>query len=209
MKQHPVLYHYWRSSSSWRVRWAMKLKKFEAEMVAVSLLDGESESEAHMKRNPLGYVPVLVLPDHTLIESVAIVEWLEETLPTPSLFPGDPYQRAHIRALVEIVNAGIQPIQNLTVLERHSSDEKEKKEWSQHFIRRGLDAYEKLCSPTAGRFSVGDHITAADLFLIPQCANAKRFDIPLSEFPLLEKIFEAAMATPEAKATAPDAYKPE
>src|SRR4051794_36445226 len=98
-----TLYHYWRSSSSWRVRWALELKGLKPKMVPVNLLSDEPDSPEHLARHPLGYVPVLSTPRGNLIESVAILEWLEENYPQPSLLPGDSYDRAHIRALVEVI----------------------------------------------------------------------------------------------------------
>lgn len=201
-----TLYHYWRSSSSWRVRWALELKGLKAKMVPVNLLDGESDREPHLSRHPLGYVPVLTVNGRNMIESAAIVEWLEENYPSPRLYPGDSFNRAHIRALVEIINADTQPIQNLNVVDYHSTDAAEKKRWQQHFIRRGLAAFEKISTARAGRFSVGDQITAADLYLVPQCYNAVRFDVALSEFPLIERIYNEAMKTPECHAAAPERY---
>lgn len=203
-----TLYHYWRSSSSWRVRWALELKGLKAQMMHVNLLDGESSREPHLSRHPLGYVPVLNVDGRNLIESVAIIEWLEENHPSPRLYPGDSWQRAHIRALVEVINADTQPIQNLNVVDYHTTDASEKKRWNQHFIRHGLAAYQRLAMPRAGRYSVGDQITAADLYLIPQCYNAMRFDISLSEFPLLERIHAEAMKTAECQASAPERYTP-
>ena len=203
-----TLYHYWRSSSSWRVRWALELKGIAVTMVPVGLLDGEVEREPHLSRNPMGHVPVLQVESRYLIESMAILEWLDEKVPTPSLFPGDSFQRAHIRALCELINSGVQPIQNLSVLDQVSQDPARREQWSQHFIRKGLAAFEKLVAPTAGLSCVGNNITAADLVLIPQCYNAKRNQIDLAEFPLIQRIHDAAMATPACQASAPERFDP-
>lgn len=213
------LYHYWRSSSSWRVRWAFHLKKIECDFVAVDLLTGESETEEHRKRNPLGFVPVLEFldPDRTkvagfsppfLAESFAILEWAEETHPEPSLLPGAPIQRARIRQLAEVINSDTQPLQNLTAQLHHSSDPEEQKRWNRFWNERGLEAYEKLVSETAGKFSVGDTLTLADLFLIPQCYNAKRVDVSLSRYPHVSRIYEAALATESCRSSAPDRFQP-
>jgi maleylacetoacetate isomerase len=140
---------------------------------------------------------------------VAIIEWLEQHLPSPWLYPQNAFDKAHVRALVEIINADTQPIQNLTVMDKYSSDPVKRKEWNRFFIRRGLQAYEMLVKKSAGRFSLGDHVTAADLFLIPQCYNALRFDVSLAEFPTVNRIHDAAMATPECQASHPDRYKPQ
>ncbi len=206
--QNLTLYHYWRSSSSWRVRWALELKGLKAAYVHVDLLNGESESTEHLARNPLGYVPVLDVGGRNLIESVAIIEWLEENSPSPQLYPGDSWQRAHIRSLIEVINADTQPVQNLNVLDHYSQDPAKRKEWNQHFIRRGLEAFQALAAPHAGLFSVGNLPTAADVFLVPQCYNALRFDVDLKEFPLIARVNEWALQTPEALASHPDRYKP-
>jgi maleylacetoacetate isomerase len=203
-----TLYHYWRSSSSWRVRWALELKRVKAKLVAVDLLSGESESANHVNRHPMGYVPVLDVHGRMLIQSVAIIEWLDEIIPGPPLYPGDSFQKAHIRSLVEIINADTQPIQNVSVGEKYSDDPEKRNEWNRHFIRRGLEAYEKHVAKSAGRFSVGDKVTAADLFLIPQCYNADRFKVDLSDLPHVAAIYRTAMQTPEAMASAPDKYQP-
>src|SRR4051812_25232147 len=114
------LYHYWRSSSSWRVRWALTYKSIPFETASVDLLTDETDGQDHLQRNPMGYVPVLELlnpqsPFRYLSESVAIIEWLEEQFPTPKLLPGDPLHRAKIRQLTETINAGTQPLQNPNV----------------------------------------------------------------------------------------------
>jgi maleylacetoacetate isomerase len=196
------LFHYWRSSSSWRVRWALELKGLKAELIHVSLINGESDSEEHLKRNALGYVPVLQVGDNYFTESVAIIEWLDEASPLPKLYPVESLKKLHVRSLCEIVNAGIQPVGKL------SSDESKRKEWSQFFIRRGLAAFQETCKKSAGKFSVGDEITAADLFLIPQLYNAKRVELDLADFSILEKIYENALETAACKASHPDCYEP-
>ena len=210
MNEKLTLFHYWRSSSSWRVRWALKMKKIDGvEYVAVNLLTGESESQTHLKRNPLGFVPVLQVGEKFLVESVAIIEWLEELIPSPSLFPGNSYDRAQIRSLVEIVNAGTQPVQNLTVTDKITDDEEKRGDWNRFFIRRGLGAYQTLAERSAGKFSVGDQVTAADLFLVPQLYNAARNEIDVEkEFPLLHRIQSDAQKTAEYAASNPDAFKP-
>lgn len=206
--ENATLFHYWRSSSSWRVRWALELKQLKCKMIEVNLLNGESESAEHRARNPFGYVPVLKVGDEFLTESVAIIEWLDETVPAPALYPDSALSKAKVRALVEAINAGTQPVQNPNVAAKYSDDEGKRKEWNQFFIRQGLRAYEELIQKTAGKFSFGDHITAADLFLIPQCYNALRFEVALSEFPKIEKIYHTALATKECEASSPEKYQP-
>lgn len=222
MKVPPLrLYHYWRSSSSWRVRWALTLKGVPFEAVAVNLLDDSTDRPEHRARNPLGFVPVLERLDvqHDpespyLAESVAILEWLEEVQPLPSLFapavsPNHAsWMRARARQLAEVINSGTQPLQNLNATEHHSAEPSERKKWMQHWIRNGLAAYERLVLETAGRFSIGNQISYPDLFLVPQCYNALRQDVPLTEFPKLEQIYAAALQDTHCQATHPDRFTP-
>ena len=230
---HFRLYHYWRSSSSWRVRWALALKKIPCEYVSVNLLSDETDGPEQRARNPFGYVPVLQIFDSSdsssldgsatssstsgtskggkpryLTESLAIIEWFEELFTTPPLLSGDSYQKAKIRQLTETINSGTQPLQNPDVAQFHSSDPEQQKKWNLHWIRNGLGAYETLVQETAGKFSVGDALTLADLCLIPQCYNALRQGILLSEFPRIEKIYQASLLTESCKASAPDSFSP-
>lgn len=207
------LYHYWRSSCSWRVRWALDHKGVAAELSHVSLLDGESESAKHRSRNPLGYVPVLERLDladegRFLGDSTAIVGWLDETFPQQTLFGGDAWTRARIRSLAGIISADTQPIQNLNVLHRHSSDPAEQKKWAQEFIHQGLEAFEKTASRVAGRFSVGDALSWADLCLVPQAYNAERFSVPLEPFPTIRRILAASQGLESCKSSHPSRYEP-
>lgn len=215
------LYHYWRSSSSWRVRWGMALKGIVPEYVHVDLLNGESESGAHRTRNPFGFVPALELLDPLsgrgspffLTESLPILEYLEETFPANPLLPRDPIDRALVRSIAEGVNAGIQPLQNLTTqiaLAPDSDPEfaKKRKEWAQLWIRDGFTAIEKLTRSSAGKFCVGDELTLADLCLIPQCYNALRNDIVLEAYPTIARIYAQALLTPSYAASEPDRFKP-
>lgn len=208
MFQSLTLYHYWRSSASWRVRWMLELKKLKVDFIHVELLNGEVDREPHLSRNPMGQVPALIVDNHTLIESMAILEWLEETIPANRLIPGDTWIRAHIRALCEVINSGTQPVQNLPVLDYYSEDPEKRKEWMRFFIHRGLTAYEKLVAAKAGKFSVGDQLTAADVFLVPQCYNAIRNDLSLSEWPTIDRIHSAALATAECQASHPERFQP-
>jgi maleylacetoacetate isomerase len=213
------LYHYWRSTSSWRVRWGLFLKGVTPEYSHVSLLDGESEAPTHRSRNPFGYVPVLERMDAKdakskfLVESIAILEYLEETIPANPLLPNDPLERAYVRALVEAVNAGTQPLQNLSTQlyafpEGTSDADAKRKEWAAHFIRNGMSAFEALVKPRAGKFSLGDSITLADLCLLPQCYAAERNGVAVSDYPTIARIAENARATEGYRASEPDRFKP-
>ena len=208
------LYHYWRSSCSWRVRWALDYKGLKAELQHVSLLDGESEGDAHRSRNPLGYVPVLERLDLTgdarfLADSTAMVNWLEEVYAgLPPLFPGDAWNRARIRSLAGIISSDTQPIQNLNVMHRHSSDAAEQKRWAQDFIHQGLAAVERAAKEVAGDFSVGDQLSWADLCLIPQCYNAERFAVALDSFPTIQRILQNTQRLESCKSSHPSRYEP-
>lgn len=208
------LYHYWRSSSSWRVRFAFAVKGVAYEPFAVHLLNGESESADHLARNPAGFVPVLEftppgqpLPIR-LTESLAILQYLEAMHPEPALLPRDPLDRARAWALAEVVNAGIQPLANIPVFERHSSDPAEQKKWNQHWIRSGLETYEKLAAPHAGRYSVGDELTVADLCLMPQLYNAERFGVPFDDLTTIARVAKNAAMTRGYLESHPDRFKP-
>lgn len=209
------LYHYWRSSSSWRVRWAFSLKGIVCEFVAVNLLENQTETPDHLRRNPMGFVPVLEFLDtptnerhRYLAESTAIIEWAEEIQPQPSLLPGTPWERARIRQLTQIINAGTQPLQNLGVNVLHSSDPIEQKRWNAYWTTQGLTAYEELVRETAGRFSFGDQLTLADLFLVPQCYNAGRQEVSLEAFPTVLRIYENSKTLPSYAESAPERFQP-
>ena len=206
----PRLYHYWRSSSSWRVRWALAHKQIAFESVAVNLLASEQQSETFRQLNPNGYVPALAIDGHLLTESVAIVEYLDETRPERPLRPADPYLRARMRQLVELVNADTQPLQNLNVLHRLGEV---KKEWAQHYIARGLTAFEATLGALraegiGGPFCLGDALTLADAYLVPQLYNARRFEVALEGFPLALAAEAAALATEAGRASGPEAWGP-
>ncbi len=197
----------------------MALKGIQPEFKHVDLLNGESESDAYRKINPFGYVPALeFLGEKTpsrqfLTESVAILEWLEESHPSPALLPRDPISRAKVRALVESINAGTQPLQNLTNLiysvpESAPDFAAKRKELAAHWIRNGFEAYESLAAPSAGKFSFGDEITHADLALIPQCYNALRFDVSLEKYPTILHVYENAIKTEGYAASEPEKFKP-
>ncbi len=213
------LYNYWRSSASWRVRIALNLKGIAYEYDAVSLIadGGRQHTESYRALNPMAQVPTLEFDvggvTHRLTQSIAIIEYLEERFPTPSLLPKDPYLRARARALAEVVNSGIQPLQNLEpqryVREVLNGDAKA---WTEHFIGRGMRALESLASETAGRFLVGDEVTVADVCLVPQMFAARRFGVDPASLPTLARVeaacnelaaFEAAR--PEHQPDAPPA----
>jgi maleylacetoacetate isomerase len=212
------LYHYFRSSCSWRVRWALQIKGIPFTAVAVDLLKGEQQREDYLAKNPMGAVPALTLAEGYLTESIAILEYLDEVHPRPPLLPSDPLARARVRQLVQLIAADTQPVQNIGVL-RHiarlqagpEAQREAQKEWAQHYISRGLGAYEALLQQPGwprGRYSYGDELTMADLCLIPQCYNGRRQGMDLGRWPRVAAIEAAALASPHAQTSHPDAYAP-
>lgn len=200
-----TLYAYWRSSASWRVRIALNLKGVEARIVPVNLLKSEQKGDTHRGRSPLGQVPVLELDDGTqLTQSLAIVQYLDALQPEPPLVPVAALERARAWALAEVVNAGIQPLQNLSVLAAVDAMGGDRKAWGQKVIGDGLHALQSLATPHAGDFLVGDRPTVADLCLVPQLYNARRFGVDLDALPLLTAIEARCEALPAFQAAHPD-----
>jgi maleylpyruvate isomerase len=199
------LYQGRESSASWRVRWGLALKRVAFEPVYVTIATGEHH-DALAAVNPMRQVPTLVLDDGSILtESVAILEWLEETHPTPPLLPEQALARARVRELVQLINSGIHPLQNSLVRATIAGDAEKQRAWAAHWIERGLLAFEQHLAADGGRFCCGDALTLADVFLVPQFRNARRFGLPWEQFPRLLKIWTAALATPEAWATRPEA----
>ena len=199
------LYQGRRSSASWRVRWGLALKRVAYEAAFVDIAGGEHWA-ALEGINPMRQVPTLVLDDGTVLtDSVAILEWLDETTPAPPLLPSDPLARARVRELVQLVNAGIHPLQNTSVRRAVSGDAEGQRAWAARWIERGLGAVEHHVSRHGGRFSAGDAITMADLYVVPQVRNARRYAVDLTPFPRVRAVHDAAMATPEAQASRPEA----
>ncbi len=197
------LYEGWKSSASWRVRWALAHKRVSYDSVWLDIAAGE-HLDVLARVNPLCTVPTLELDDGDVIaNSVAIIEWLDETYPAAPLLPPQPRARAHVRELVELVHAEIHPLQNTIVRNAVALGERARHAWAARWIERGLGAYEARVRATAGRFSLGDTVTMADLFLVPQVANAARFGADLRGCATVRRIYEASMAIPEAEATQP------
>jgi maleylpyruvate isomerase len=209
------LFTYWRSSSAWRVRIALAWKAIPHEVEAVALAGQGARQHTPEFRalNPLGQVPVLLLdeaaPDgrpRTITQSMAILEYLEERHPSPALLPADPWLRARARQLAEIVNSGIQPLQNLaTTNHLESVGGGDPLAWRQHFISRGLEALEREAQQTVGAFLVGDAPTFADAYLVPQLYNARRNSVDLGPYPTLVRVDAACAALPAFQTAHPDA----
>jgi maleylpyruvate isomerase len=204
------LYAYWRSTSSWRVRIGLQFKRLDYEYAPVNLLEGEQHREEYRALNPAESVPLLETEEDgrmvRLAQSMAILEYLEERHPDPPLLPQHPYLRSRARMLAECVNSGIQPLQNLAVLQYVDGVLKGgKKEWAQYWIDRGLRALQAMAEETAGSFLVGEQPTIADVYLVPQLYAARRFGVDLSSFGLLLRVEAACEDLPAFRAAHPDA----
>ena len=188
------LYSYWRSSCSWRVRIGLALKGLKYEYVAVHLRQGEQTAAQHKQRSPLGQVPVLQLTNSSgsevlVTQSLAILQLLDDLHPEPALVPrDDPFARCRMWELAELINAGIQPMQNLGILQAVKGLGADPKEWASRYIKSGLTAVESMKKKTAGGFLVGNSPTVADCCLIPQLYNARRFGIDMTQFPELLQV---------------------
>ncbi|HEY0412574.1 MAG TPA: maleylacetoacetate isomerase [Allosphingosinicella sp.] len=185
----PVLFDYFRSSASYRVRIALNLKGVDYERVPVNLLEGAQKSNEYRARNPQGLVPMLEMDGQRLTQSLAIILYLDATRPEPPLLPADPADAAHVQAMALAVACDIHPLNNLRVLKylSHPLDQPQEARdaWYRHWVADGLAALEAMAAPRAGRFLFGDSPTLADLCLVPQMFNARRFAVPLDEVPTL------------------------
>ena len=189
------LHGYFRSSASYRVRIALNLKGLRADALSHHLRKGEQRDPGYLAINPQGLVPTLQDQSIVITQSLAIIEWLEETHPTPPLLPDDPLRRAHVRAFAQVLACDTHPVQNLKVLARLRQlgiVEEKVTEWAAWANREGLSACEALIANEAGPFCFGDAPTLADLCLVPQLANARRFGVDLDAFPRLLKAEAAA-----------------
>ena len=203
------LYNFWRSGTSHRTRIALNLKGLSTEYVAVHLAKEEHLKDAFKAINPQQLVPALDTGSEVLIQSPAIIEWLEEKYPTPALLPRDPQRRAQVRALAAIVGCDIHPINNRRILEylrkTFGADEEAINAWCGTWISAGFNAYEALLAADTkrGRFSHGDAPTMADVYLIPQVESARRFKVDLSQWPLIMAVEKACMALEAFQKAAP------
>ena len=208
------LYSYWRSSSAWRVRIALELKQLPFAYEAVHLLEGGGQQfqPAHQARNPMSQVPVLEWDaggqTRRLAQSIAIIEFLDETHPEPPLLPRDPFARAQARMLAEHVNSGIQPYQNAAVLKRIKelmpTVEGADVQWASYWIARYLVGLEAAVKPLAGTCCIGDAVSLPDLYLVPQLYGARRFKVDLAPFPTLTRIDARLAEHPAFVAAHPD-----
>lgn len=206
------LYTFFRSSASYRVRIALNLKGLACEQIPIHLRRGGGEqfSPAYKAVNPQALVPTLEDGGRFINQSLAIVEYLEERYPKPPLLPQDPADRAAVRAMALVIACEVHPIQNLRVLNYLRSElkqpEAEANRWAQHWIALGFSALEQmvLSAPKRGKFCFGDTPTLADLCLVPQLSNARRFSCDLSPYPTLVQIDAHCATLPAFAEAAPE-----
>ena len=203
-----VLYDYYRSSACYRVRIALNLKGVDYETRAVNLVESEQQGAEYRELNPQGLVPMLEIDGHRLTQSLAIINYLDIRYPVPPLIPAAAAERAHVVAMAMTIACDIHPLNNLRVLKYLSSElglpQEERDTWYMHWIREGLPALEALAKPGAGRFLFGDQPTIADVCLVPQLYNARRFNVPVDDFPTLLRAEASSNALEAFAAAHPD-----
>lgn len=204
------LYGYWRSSSSYRVRILLNLKGLEYAYLPVHLIKdgGQQHAPDFATKSPLAQVPVLEVEDGgetvPLSQSMAIAEYLEDVFPTPALFPDAPLARARAREMAEMINAGIQPLQNLRILRSLKAMGADPYAWCREVIGRGFHGVEARLARTTGRFAMGDEPGLVDAFIVPQMYAARRFKVDLARFPTVAAVDAACAEHPAFIAAHPD-----
>jgi len=205
-----VLHGYFRSGTTYRVRLALNWKGLTYQTEPVNLVDGGQRAADYLARNPQGLVPALEADGRILTQSPAIIEWIEETWPDRPLLPADRFERARVRAFAAAIGCDIHPIQNLRVMKKlradHGADQDGAAAWARHWIETGFTALEQMAADTGGSngFLFGDGPSLAEIYLLPQMFNARRFGVDLAPFPRLVAADAAARALPELAAAAPE-----
>ncbi len=203
------MYGFFRSGTSHRTRIVLNLKQIDYELLPISLMKNEHKQASFKAINPQGFVPVLAINDQLLIQSPAIIEWLEESHPEHPLLPSDVLGRAKVRALAAVVGCDIHPINNKRILDYLRQvlklDDQQVEQWCQHWIDEGFSALETLLAADENRgdFCYGQQPTLADAYLIPQVDSSKRFHVDLSKYPNIQRIYDACMALPAFQTAAP------
>ena len=203
-----VLHAYWRSGTSYRTRIALNLKGLDYEIRTVNLLAGEQGGEAYRDLAPQGLVPALETPDGVLIQSPAILEWLEEAHPAPPLLPSDTRGRAEVRAMAALIGCDVHPLNNLRVLRtlkrELSATDEQISAWEGRWIGDGFAALETLIARHGGGFCWGAEPTLADCYLIPQVYAAERFGVDTEPYPLIRAVAERCRALAAFASAHPD-----
>lgn len=204
------LYTYFRSSAAYRVRIALNLKGVSHESVSVNLLKGEQREAGYKALNPQMRVPSLDIGETILIQSPAILEYLDEVYPEPPLLPMGAVNRAKVRAIASLIACDIHPLNNSGTIgylkNRLGHDQAAADEWYAHWVREGFDAIEAMLGP--GPYAFGSKITLADVYLVPQVFNARRFNVPLDAYPKIVAV-DAACAELKAFQNAAPANQPD
>ncbi len=205
-----LLYNYFRSSASYRVRIALHFKNVPFKYMPIHLVKngGEQYSAEYKKLNPQSTVPCLVRNGLPLSQSMAIIQYLEDVCPDPRLFPTDPYEKALVIQICEAINSGLQPLQNLSVLNKIESQFKaaneDKNLWVQHWSQLVLTSVEEILKKTAGQYAFGDELTAADCFIVPQIFSAKRFNVDFNSYETIKRVYAQALEHPAVQMAAPE-----
>ena len=203
-----VLYDYYRSSASYRVRIALNIKGVEYERRPVNLLESQQKSDEYRALNPQGFVPMLEMDGARLTQSMAIMGYLDQKVPINPLLPAAAEARAHVLSLALTVACDIHPLNNLRVLKYLKDaldvDQDARDEWYRHWVAEGLAALEEMAVPRSGKFLFGDTPTLADVCLVPQLFNARRFNVPLDGYPTLVRADENANRLDAFAAAHPD-----
>jgi maleylpyruvate isomerase len=203
-----ILHSYWRSTASWRVRIALALKGIEFDQTTHDLRRGEQLGEAFLSLAPQGLVPALEAGGDVFVQSLAILEWLEEQYPTPPLLPASPAERAIVRGMTDLVACDIHPLNNLRVLQALRADfnasEEQVRAWIARWIGDGFASLEQLVDRYGGTFSFGDQPSFADCALVPQIYSARRFGVDLADFPKLLEIDTRAGILPAFSSAHPN-----
>ena len=204
----PVLHDYFRSSAAYRVRIALNMKGVDYDRLSVNLVEGEQKTAEYRALNPQGFVPCLEIDGLKLTQSLGIAVYLDQTRPKPPLMPRDPADGAHVRAMAMTIACDIHPLNNLRVLKylkgELGQDQAAIDRWYAHWVTEGLEALEAMAAPRAGAFLFGDSPTLADICLVPQLYNARRFSVPITPYPTLRRADESASALPAFAAAHPD-----
>ena len=204
----PILYDYFRSSAAYRVRIALNLKGVDYEQRQVNLAAGEQKGDDYRAINPQGLVPMLEIDGNRLTQSLSIMVYLDQTRPEPMLMPRDPADGAHVRSMALGIACDIHPLNNLRVLKYLAGPlevpEPERGTWYAHWVTEGFTALEAMAAPRAGTMMFGDEPTIADVCLVPQMYNARRFDVPLDAFPTLVRADKNASALEPFASASPD-----
>ncbi|KAL7648859.1 UNVERIFIED_CONTAM: hypothetical protein RMT77_000779 [Armadillidium vulgare] len=186
----PILYSNYISSCSYRVRIALALKNIDYEYCAINLQKGEQKNEELLSVSPKGEIPVLVVNGAVITQSMSILQYIDEVYPEVPLLPNSKYLRAKVREICQIISSGIQPLQKVPILKTCESEKNEQFPNAVDCIQEGFTVLEKILKKCSGKYCLGDTVTLADCCLVPQVSNAKRFNVDIRQFGLINKINE-------------------